>query len=236
MLKLTLAPTHRHFVSLGDAQSRSAGDYPGTATLFYNWLLTIDPAYRMIPLATDGATAATLRYVQLPRLREMDTAPDVVTVTLGASDFSRLAFATDTVLRDLLAHGAATLAAIRTLSPNAIIVLATLYDPMDTTDAALSVGVARFNETLRELTKAHGAIITETGAAFAGHGASVGDPLSPPDVAAPELYLCAGADLVPVPNERGAAVYADALFAAYRTFVTDAAPEASFVFTDGSPL
>ena len=192
----------------------------------------------MIPLATDGATAATVRYVQIPRLQEMNIVPSVVTITIGASDLSRLAFGdVANVCRELREHGTAFLAALRTLAPNAVLLCSTLYDPMDGSNAALTTGVQQFNDTLRELIPTYCGIITKTYDSFAGHGASVGDPLSP--VTLPEkqgLYFGVGADLIPVPNADGVSVYAALLFADYCDALTEETPLVSNLTIVGEPL
>ncbi|MBC8137680.1 MAG: hypothetical protein H8F28_17505 [Fibrella sp.] len=235
---LPIANDRRYYVSLGDAQSRNTGRYPGVASQFYNRLVTLDPSWKMVPLATDGATAATVRYVQLPRLREMDVIPSVITLTLGAGDLPRLAFGdADGVCRDLREHGDALLSSLRLTAPRAILLCSSLYDPMDGNDTLLSAGVRRFNETLRTIVTAHDGMIADLHTAFAGHGASVGDPLSPSATGEDSgLYLCAGADLAPIPNEHGAAIFAELLSNHYRAALTEETPLVSDFTTGGAPL
>lgn len=217
MRHLLLATDARCYVSLGDAQSRNPLGVVGAASGFYNRLVAVEPGAKMVPLATDGGTAATVRYVQLPRLFAINIAPSVLTITLGAGDVSRMAFGdAASVCAELADHGRAVLGAVRRAFPRCVVLLATLYDPMDGADAVLAGGVTRFNSTLLALAVAHGCRVADACAAFGGHGAGAGDPLtsdvSPPNA---DLYLCAGSDLVPVPNAHGAAIYADALWAAY---------------------
>jgi len=217
MRPLPIAPVNRYYVSLGDARSRNGNGYVGAASGFYERLVAGDPSWKMIALATDGATAATVRYVQLPRLLEINAAPSLITMTIGASELSRLAFGdSKAVCAELCKHGGAVLASLRVVSLRAEILLATLYDPMDGKEADLAEGVARYNETLRTLAAVHGAAVADVCPAFAGHGARAGDPLtadaSPPNQ---ELYLCAGADLSPIPNRYGATAFTSALWEAY---------------------
>lgn len=238
MRSLPIANEKRYYVSLGDSQSRNAQNYMGAASRFYERLAASDSFLKMVPLATDGATASAVRYVQLPRLREMHVAPSVLTVTLGVSDLPRLAFGdAETVCRELRGGVDALLSVVRSASPRAIVLLSTLYDPMDGTHPVLEEGVRRFNETVRETASVHGAAIAEIHTAFAGHGASAGDPLSSWRADTPrDLYLCAGPDLVPVPTERGATVFADLLWTGYRAALTEATPLVSDFTEGGAPL
>ncbi|MBC8142679.1 MAG: SGNH/GDSL hydrolase family protein [Armatimonadetes bacterium] len=217
MRRLPLASDTPYYVSLGDAQSRNTGSITGAASAFYAHLTELVPATKMIPLASDGANAGAVRYVQLPRLRAMAVAPSVVTITTGATDLPRLASGdADAVCGELAEHGGAALSALRSLAPRAAVLLSTLYDPMDGASDVLAGGVRRFNETLRALAASHGYRVADAFTAFAGHGASAGDPLSPD--ATPEdtnRFLCAGADLVPVPNAHGAAFFAGTLWTTY---------------------
>lgn len=208
MRKLPLVTDTALYVSLGDAQSRNTNGITGVASAFLARLAATAGSVKLVPLATDGGTAATVRYVQLPRLRAMSVTPAVVTLTLGATDLPRLASGdAEAVCRELREHTGAVLSALR-----APVLLAALYDPMDGANPVLAQGVAAFNETLRDLSKAQDARVADVFAAFAGHGASVGDPLSPDaNPADSNRYLCAGADLLPVPNAHGAAVFADML-------------------------
>ncbi|MBC7805818.1 MAG: SGNH/GDSL hydrolase family protein [Akkermansiaceae bacterium] len=235
---LPIASDRRYYVSLGDAQSRNADNHVGAASQFYGRLAALDSQLKMVPLATEGATAASVRYVQLPRLREMNVQPSVVTLTLGASDLSRLAFGgMEGVCRELREHGDVILTSLRTSAPHAVLLFSTLYDPMDGADASLATGIRQFNHTLRTLVRPYGGVISDLYTAFSGHGASVGDPLSPLTISEnPDLYLCAGADLVPVPNQRGAAVFAELLLRNYHAAFTEETPLVSDFTTGGLPL
>lgn len=223
MRTLPLVTDRRYYVSLGDAQSRNTETFLGAASRFYNQLVALDPGVKMIPLAADGATAATVRYVQLPRLQEMNVVPSVVTVTLGVSDLPRLGFGdAESVCRELGEHGEAFMSSLRTTAPRAVLLFSTLYDPMDGADTPLAAGVRTFNETLRTLVVRYGGVIIDLSTAFAGHGACAGDPLSSSLTSEnPDLYLCAGADLTPVPNAQGAAVLADLFASNYRAAFTE---------------
>ncbi len=218
---LPIANDNRYYVSLGDAQSRGTAYDPGAASKFFARLAALESGWKMIPLATEGATGATVRYVQLPRLREMAITPSLITLTLGAGDLSRLAFGYGkAVCKELNAHVAVLFDTLRESAPGCVILLSALYDPMDGIDPVLATGVARFNGALRAIAASYSATVADTDALFAGHGALVGDPLSQDDFAAPSgLYLCAGADLTPVPNRDGGMVLADALFAVYQATV-----------------
>lgn len=223
MRKLPLVTDSRYYVSLGDAQSRNAESYLGAASLFYNQIRGVDFGLKMVPLATDGATAATIRYVQLPRFQEMHITPSVVTITLGASELSRLAFGeSERVCRELRDHMGAVFIELRLIAPRCIMLFSTLYDPMDGAETNLRGGVQQYNETVRDLAATFGGTAVDVFAIFDGHGASAGDPLSPPGTpVSPDLYLCAGPDLSPVPNATGAAVLAERLAESYRSAVSD---------------
>src|SRR4051794_38850314 len=100
-MRLTMADRSHYYVSLGDSMSIDAyagGEGRGAAGLllknrdadFPEWhahdLATGLPGCRLIPLAMDGATAATVRYWQIPRLLEMGVTPAVATLTMGGND------------------------------------------------------------------------------------------------------------------------------------------------------
>lgn len=218
MRRLPLASDTPYYVALGDAQSRNAPGITGAASAFFVLLTETVPSAKMIPLAGDGATAATVRYVQLPRLRAMAIAPLVVTLTLGATDLPRLAGGdADAVCAELSEHGGASLSALRALAPRAVVLLATLPDPMDGANETLADGVSRFNNTLRAVAAPHGCRVADVHTTFAGHGASAGDPLSPDtNPVNADRFLCAGDGLVPVPNAHGAGVWARTLWATYQ--------------------
>lgn len=165
MRTLPLAPTRRYYAALGDVLSMDAlgGGGPGTGAAS-RLLRDLPPDLRLIPLAMDGATTTTVRYVQLPRLRGMDARPSLVTVTLGATDLllsqgreenARAALA---ALRE---HGGAALAGLRDVAlPGAPLVVATVPDP---TGGAAPEWAARFSDAVRDLAREHGALVAEVG-------------------------------------------------------------------------
>jgi lysophospholipase L1-like esterase len=148
------------------------------------------PGARFLPVATDGALAATVRYAQLPRLRDVGARPSVVTLTVGGNDLLQTFGndeATGAALRALREHGQAILSALREMSePDAAIVVSTIYDPSDGTGDAGRLTllpwptaldwIARFNQTLRTLANEHGALVADIHGHFLGHGLRAGDP------------------------------------------------------------
>jgi lysophospholipase L1-like esterase len=176
----------------------------------------IDSATSFVSLATDGATSAAVRYVQLPRLIERNIRPAVVTLTMGGNDllqtFGRYDAARDAHIA-LQEHGTAALAAIRRLAlPNAPVVVSTIYDPSDGSGDGDALGIAVsqdalgwlecFNDTLCTLAARYDAAVADLHAAFRGHGLSTG--VSPAQTGPrPEdrrLYYCGGVE----PNAWGA--------------------------------
>ncbi len=209
-----------YYVSLGDSISIDAyagGPGRGGASLLFQnraedfpeWaerdLVSRLPGARMIPLAQDGATSATVRYAQIPRLREMKIRPAVVTVTFGGNDLMQT-FGDESLAplahRAVWDNGHALLAALRRdVLPDAPIIVGTIYDPSDGTGEAERLGIgewpdaldwiARFNETLRALADEHGAIVADMHARFQGHGLTVGAPSQPdPRPADRNLWYC----------------------------------------------
>src|SRR5690349_20217262 len=100
-MKWTMFDRPRYYVSLGDSMSIDAyagGPGKGAASLllknrgedFPDWqgkdLQTALPGARLIPLAADAATSATVRYVQIPQLKEMKIRPEIITLTIGGND------------------------------------------------------------------------------------------------------------------------------------------------------
>lgn len=239
MLKLPLVTDRRYYVSLGDTQSGNNNGQIGAASRFYDQLAARDPAFRMIPLAIDGATIATVRFVQMPRLAEMSVAPFIVTLTLGTGQLLQLASGeANLVCETLQTHGSVVLRSLQALlARNATVMLTTLYDPLDGNDPRLAAGIAQFNDTLRHLATQHNATIADIHQAFLGHGRNAGDPFAEPNnVTNDELYLCAGPGFVPVPNEHGAEVFAGVLLAAYEAGLTEETPLVSDFTTGGAPL
>ncbi|HVK06080.1 MAG TPA: hypothetical protein VM490_21605, partial [Armatimonadaceae bacterium] len=134
------------------------------------------PGLRMIPLAMDGATAATVRFAQVPKLREMNVRAGVATLTLGAGELLAALVggeqAARRAARDLREHGHALLAELRRdlLLPDAPLALANVPDPSDGADAHAAEAVALLNDVAGELASAHGAALADLHARFLGHG------------------------------------------------------------------
>ena len=208
MRAMPMANAPRYYVSLGD--SMSIDDYAGTAgsgaasLLFANqnadfpqWygrdLQTVfAPSGRFIPLALDGAVSATVRYAQIPRLKEWGIAPNTVTLTMGGNDLVQT-FGDDEAAsrscRMLRENGTVILSDLRRLCvPNAPIIVSTIYDPSDGTGDTNALQMApwpgattwihAFNATLRTLARDFDALLADTHAAFLGHGLQAGNPAS----------------------------------------------------------
>jgi len=224
-VRLTMADEARYYVALGDALSMDAyagGPGRGAPALLYKnrsddfpeWqsrdLSARLPGARLIPLAMDGATTATLRFAQVPRLRGMDVRASLATVTVGTSDLLAALSGEDTARaahRALWEHGQAALGALRSelLLPGAPLIVATVPDPSDGTGGALSDWIGRCNETLRALAAEHGASVADLHARLSGHGLSAGDPTQQdPRPENRALWYSGAAGPVPVPNGWGA--------------------------------
>jgi lysophospholipase L1-like esterase len=221
MQRLIIADTPKYYVSLGDSVSIDAyagGPGRGAPALllknrndnFPDWagrdLVSVLPGARLIPLAMDGGTAATVRYAQLPRLKEMSVRSSLVTLTIGGNDLLQ-AYGNDEAARAarraLWEHGHAILNDLRAtlMTPGAPLVIGTIYDPSDGTGDTDRLGllpwpsaldwIARFNETLVALAGEHGALVADIHAYFKGHALQAGDPTNH-DAAPPnrELWLC----------------------------------------------
>jgi lysophospholipase L1-like esterase len=219
-MRLNMADTNAYYVSLGDSMSIDAyagGPGCGAPSLllrnreedFPEWrgrdLTTTLPGARLIPLAMDGGTSSTVRYAQIPRLREMNIRPSLVTLTMGGNDLLQ-SLGSDTAAqaahRALEENGRAILTALRDLcGPGVPILLGTVYDPSDGTGdtARLQImawptaleWIGRFNDTLRALADEHGATVADIHGAFLGHGLHVGSPAQPdPRPANRDLYYC----------------------------------------------
>lgn len=193
------------YVALGDSMSIDAyagGPGRGAASLLHRNLYADFPEWdgrdlistlrpcRFVNLTMDGATAATVRYAQLPRLREAGVRPSVITLTVGGNDLLQTYGNEDAAanaLRALREDGHVLLSALRRESAsNAPLLLGTIYDPSDGTGDTARLGIlpwpgaldwiARFNETLRALAREHGALVADIHARFLGHGLRAGDP------------------------------------------------------------
>ncbi|MBC8103818.1 MAG: SGNH/GDSL hydrolase family protein [Cytophagales bacterium] len=206
-----MAERPRYLLSLGDRVSMDAyagGPGRGAASLLYqnrdtdfpDWagrdLKTHLPGSRLIPLAMDGGTSATVRYAQLPRFAEMSVKAAVVTITMGGSDLFQIfgnESAVEAAHQALKENGAAILVQLRKLAErDAPILLGTLCQPSDGTDDAAHQGlwgwsgalpwIARFNTTLRGLAEVHDARLVDLHTGFEEYGPASGKiPAQPPD-------------------------------------------------------
>jgi lysophospholipase L1-like esterase len=204
-MNLTMFDRPRYYVSLGDSMSIDAyagGPGKGAASLllknrdedFPDWqgkdLQTALPGARLIPLAADAATTATVRYVHIPQLKEMKIRPDIITLTIGGNDLVQT-FGSESATRDAYRNVQEnvgwTLRELRKMAGSKVPVLVgTIYDPSDGTGdgAALNLGawtsaltwLGRFNDTLKQLAAEHDCQVADINAHFLGHGLSVGDP------------------------------------------------------------
>ncbi|GAB4455255.1 MAG: hypothetical protein OHK0029_11070 [Armatimonadaceae bacterium] len=195
----------RYYVSLGDSISIDAyagGPGRGAASLllknrnedFPDWqgrdLSSALPGARLIPLAMDGATSATVRYAQIPRLKEMNIRPEIITLTIGGNDLVQT-FGADDLTEDTLNHLrsnlTATLDSLRQIAGDeAPILLGTIYDPSDGTGNAGELNISvwptalewleRFNDTLKIAAQTHDCLLADIHQHFLGHGATVGSP------------------------------------------------------------
>jgi lysophospholipase L1-like esterase len=174
-----------------------------------------DPTARLVLLASDGATSATVAGEQLGRLRRLQRTPTLATVTMGGNDLLAAygdATAARRAIRTVVDNGRVVLASLRALmGPEAPILVATVYDPSDGSGDAGRLGLlswpealallAELNRALRALATDHGALVAEVHARFLGHGLAAGDPTQPaahpPDR---DLWYC---DLIE-PNAWGA--------------------------------
>lgn len=230
MRPLTMANAPRHYVSLGD--SMSIDDYAGppgsgaASLLFANnpgdfpqWagrdLQTVLAPCRLVLMAQDGVTSATVRYAQIPRLKEMGIRPAVVTLTMGGNDLLQTfgdSASADMANRRLLTNGRAILESLRLLVlPNAPVLLTTIYDPSDGTGDTNALQIASwpgavswihaFNQTLAALAREFDVTLVDAHAAFLGHGLQVGNPAqNDPRPANRDLFYCG----VVEPNAWGA--------------------------------
>ncbi len=204
-MRLTMLDRPRYYVSLGDSMSIDAyagGPGRGAASLllknrdddFPDWqgkdLQTVLAGARLIPLAADGATSATVRYAQIPRLKEMKIHPDIITLTIGGNDLVQTfgsESATQDAYRNVQENVGWTLRELRKMvASNVPILVGTIYDPSDGSgdSAALNLGawtsalswLGRFNAILEELAEENNCLVADIHAYFQGHGLMVSDP------------------------------------------------------------
>jgi lysophospholipase L1-like esterase len=220
------------YVALGDSMSiddYAGGPGRGAASLLWRnrdrdfpaWagrdLIARDPTARLVLLASDGATSATVAREQLGRLRRLGVTPTLATVTMGGNDL--LAAYGDTgaarqVIGTVVDNGRLVLAGLRALmGPEAPIVVATVYDPSDGSGDARRLGLppwpqalellAELNRSLGALAAEHGALVADVHARFLGHGLAIGDPAEPePRPSNRGLWYCGLIE----PNAWGASV------------------------------
>ncbi len=208
------------YAALGDSLSiddYAGGPGRGAASLLWRnrdhdfpaWagrdLTTRDPTARLLLLASDGATSATVAGGQLERLRHLGVTPTLATVTMGGNDLLTAygdAGAARRAIGTVLDNGRLVLSHLRALmGADAPIVVATVYDPSDGTGDAARLGLppwpealellAGLNRALRALAEDHRALVADVHARFLGHGLAAGDPSQPmarpPD---PDLWYC----------------------------------------------
>jgi lysophospholipase L1-like esterase len=216
-----MTPVSRTYYALGDSMSIDAyagGPGEGAASL-----LADDFGYDLRLLATDGATSDTVLRTQL---NEIDTQPDLVTLTMGGNDLvhalfedprgvaraiERVRYNTDLVLSTLRSRAGLA----------APIIVSTVYDPTDGTGDLQRLGLPAasadprnldaLNATLIAAARRHGALVADLYTKFLGHGTTVGDINQPdPRPAERELWFCGSIE----PNAWGAMAIRDAWRAA----------------------
>ncbi|MES2459713.1 MAG: SGNH/GDSL hydrolase family protein [Armatimonadota bacterium] len=221
MRTLMMAERPRYLLSLGDSMSidvYAGGPGRGAASLLYQnrdadfpeWagrdLKSRLPGVRLIPLAMDAGTSATVRYAQLPRFAEMGVKAAAVTLTMGGNDLLQTfgnEAAAEQAQRALRENGQAILSQVRKLcEPDAPLLLGTVYDPSDGTGDTGRLNllpwpgalgwIHRFNETLRELAAKNDVLLVDLHALFLGHGLATGEnpAQSDPRPANRDLYYC----------------------------------------------
>ena len=196
------------YAALGDSMSiddYAGGPGRGAASLLWRnrdhdfpaWagrdLTTHDATARLLLLASDGATSATVAREQLERLRRLGSIPTLATVTMGGNDLLATygdAGAARRAIKMVADNGRRLLARLRDLmGPAAPIVVATVYDPSDGSGEAGRLGLppwpevlellAELNWMLRALAQDHQALVADVHARFLGHGLAAGDPTQP---------------------------------------------------------
>jgi lysophospholipase L1-like esterase len=205
-----MGPTQARLVYAALGDSMSIDDYAGgpgrgAASLLWRnrdedfpaWagrdLTARDPTARLLLLASDGATSATVAGEQLGRLRRLGVIPTLATVTMGGNDLLAGYAATGAARRAIetvAGNGRRLLAGLRDLmGPAAPIVVATVYDPSDGSGDAGRLGLppwpealellAELNRVLGAVAQDHQALVADVHARFLGHGLAAGDPTQP---------------------------------------------------------
>jgi lysophospholipase L1-like esterase len=196
------------YAALGDSMSiddYAGGSGRGAASLLWRnrdddfpaWagrdLTAHDPGARLVLLASDGATSATVAGEQLERLRRLGIIPTLATVTMGGNDLLAAygdAGAAGRAITTVADNGRRLLAGLRDLmGPAAPIVVATVYDPSDGSGDAGRLGLppwpealellAQLNWVLGALAQDHQALVADVHVRFLGHGLAAGDPTQP---------------------------------------------------------
>ena len=162
-------------------------------------------------LAEDGAVAADVLKVQLPKI---DGRPAVVTLSVGGNDLLRAYgddAATEAAIHRVTVAVDAILRRLHGLNPDGRVVVTTVYDPSDGTGEIAPAGlppwpqgpllVRRLNAELTDAAGRHGASVADVHRRFLGHGVTAGDPSrSDPRPAERDLWYCG----VVEPNAWGA--------------------------------
>jgi hypothetical protein len=196
------------YAALGDSMSiddYAGGPGRGAASLLWRnrdhdfpaWagrdLTTRHPGARLALLASDGATSTTVAGEQLGRLRRLGVTPALATVTMGGNDLLAAygdSGAARRAIGTVVGNGRLVLAGLRDLmGPEAPILVATVYDPSDSSGDTGRLGLppwpealellGELNRALRALAEEHRSLVAEVHARFLGHGLAAGDPTQP---------------------------------------------------------
>ncbi|WP_018349194.1 SGNH/GDSL hydrolase family protein [Longispora albida] len=188
------------YAALGDSMSiddYAGGPGRGAASLLYRnddhrfpaWagrdLATA--GFRFAYLARDGATSADVLEHQLGRLPSEPLG--LATLTMGGNDILVRYGDTAAAMAGLdafVARGDAILHTLRQRLGDCPLLVNTIYDPSDGAGAIPEAGladwpegltvIAAYNEKIRELGSAHGAVLVDLHALFTGHGLMTGNP------------------------------------------------------------
>jgi lysophospholipase L1-like esterase len=192
------------YVALGDSISiddYAGGPGRGAASLllrnrdpdFPDWagrhLSALWPDIRLLLLATDGATSATVVHQQLPHLVRLGITPSLATLTIGGNDLLQAygdRAEAISATRRVIDNGRRILSMLRDrIGPSTPIVVGTVYDPSDGTGRAELLGLppwpdavvllAELNQGLVDLADEHDARVADLHRCFLGHGILAGD-------------------------------------------------------------
>ncbi len=198
---------YTRYVGLGDSISideYAGGSGWGAISLFYRnkdeiypeWkgrdLRSRYPGIDFHPLASDGATSATVLEEQLPVLPPGDGDRTIVTLTIGGNDFLSLLGSGRVIDREVVDRFRLDLSKIlnglRGRYPRCTIILGTIYDPTDgvgdldipPVDVHEAYDLFQaFNRAILDMGKSYGAQIADIYSHFLGHGSHHGDPNNP---------------------------------------------------------